>query len=491
MPIDPRTPVLVGAAAVTQRAEDPRELSEPLELMAEALERAAEDAGSKSLLTDVDSIWAPRGFWEYSDPGRLLAERFGAADVRTVVAEIGVLQTSVLGLAATEIAEGRCDIAMIVGAEARDRASRLKRQGLEVPLTRQSDSQPDEVLRPAAEIMGKLEIELGLVTPVIQYSMIDNALRAHEGQSIDDHRRALGDLWAGMSRVAAGNDHAWNRDAMSSEAIREANPSNRMLAFPYTKWLVSQWNVNQAGGLVLCSYEKAKRLGLDERRFVFPLAVVDSNRMVTLSERRELHRSPGFRFAGERAAEHLDRGLDEIDHLEIYSCFPAAVRVQQRELGLGRTRSVTQTGGMTFGGGPLNNFVLQGWVGMIECLRADPGALGLVTAISGLITKQGVSVLGPEPSPAFLFADVSDAVDAEHRPVHVEADAAGRGRVASYTVGRIGAAESGVAIVVDLDDGQRTLRVLDDGALAERGMRQELCGRAVEVTSEGGVEWLE
>ena len=70
-----------------------------------------------------------------------------------------------------------------------------------------------------------------------------------------------------------------------------------------------------------------------------------------------------------------------IDHVELYSCFPAAVRVQQRELGIPLSRRVTQTGGMTFGGGPLNNFVIQSWVKMVERLREDQGSRGLVTAV--------------------------------------------------------------------------------------------------------------
>jgi len=78
MPLDPRTPVLVGAAAVQQREYDPRQAREPIALMIEALRRAADDAGAPSLLARASSIRVPRGFWEYSDPARLIAERVGA-----------------------------------------------------------------------------------------------------------------------------------------------------------------------------------------------------------------------------------------------------------------------------------------------------------------------------------------------------------------------------------------------------------------------------
>ena len=141
---------------------------------------------------------------------------------------------------------------------------RPQRAGREVPLTEQADVEPDEVLVPHAEIMGQFEIDLGLITPTIQYAMIDNALRFHEGQSMEDHKSELGSLWGGFNEAAVANESAWNRTPMTPEEIVTPTEGNRMLAYPYTKSLVSQWNVNQSAGLVLCSYEKAQALGVDE-----------------------------------------------------------------------------------------------------------------------------------------------------------------------------------------------------------------------------------
>ena len=490
MSLDPKTPVLVGVGAIMQKIEDPREASEPLELMGVALERAASDAGAPSLLSRVDSIWTPRGFWSYSSPGRLLGERFGAPFVRTVVSEIGVLQTTVLGRAAKAISRGESEVAMIVGGEARDREMRFQRLGLETPTTLRNDFQPDEVLRPEAEIMSRLEIELGLVSPTTQFALIDNALRAFEGQSVKAYQEEVGRLWAVANRVAMENPDAWIRTPVSAEDIVTPGPSNRMLSFPYTKSLVSQWNVNQASGLILCSLDCARRLGLDDRRFIYPLAVVDSEAMLPLSERRDLHRSPGFEKAFARSLSHIDRSLEEIEFLELYSCFPAAVRIQQRALKLDPERRVTETGGMTFAGGPLNNFVLQAWVKMVERLRAEPGATGLVTAVSGFFTKQGVSLLGPEPSHPFLFDQVTEAVRAEQTPIRIEPRAEGRARVASYTVVHEREAEPRVVLFLDFDQERRTLRVVNDRDLAEEAMSSELCGREVQIELDGKMRWL-
>ncbi len=489
MSADPRTPVLVGAAAVVQRGDDPNQLAEPLDLMEESGRLAADDAGSPRVLTELDRIWAPRGFWAYADPGRILGERYGAKGAKTVVAEIGILQSTILGKACEAIAKGESEVAMIVGAEARDRANRFQRAGQDVPLTDQSEGTPDEVLVPHQEIMGQLEIELGLITPIIQYSMIDNALRAHEGQSLAEHRDELGRLWGDFNEVAVDNEDAWNRTPRTPEEIVTPGEGNRMLAYPYTKSLVSQWNVNQAGAVIVCSLEKAQALGLDESRFVYPLAVVDNEHMVTLSERRDLWRSPGFANAGKRAFDYVERTPDEIDHFECYSCFPAAVRTQQREMGIPLDRRVTQTGGMTFGGGPLNNFVIQSWVKMVETIRATPGSYGCVTAVSGLITKQGVAVFGSEPaSKPFLHDFVTEETREGQAVQAVEGGATGRGKIVAYTVSHDPNAAHGVAMIVDLDDGRRTMRVIDDPDWMALGESEELVGRSVDVT-EDGARW--
>ena len=224
MSLDPRTPVLVGAGAVSQREADPARAREPLALMMRALERAAEDAGSRALLARADSVRAPRGFWSYPDPCRMLAERFGASGARTEIAEIGVLQTTLLGRAAADIAAGRADVVLVAGAEARHRMQRARAAGIDAPLTQQASVTPDSVLRPHAPILSEREVRAGLALPVVQYAMLENALRAAEGLSLEAHRRGIAALWAALSQVAAGNPDAWSREPVSAEAIGDPEP---------------------------------------------------------------------------------------------------------------------------------------------------------------------------------------------------------------------------------------------------------------------------
>jgi acetyl-CoA C-acetyltransferase len=483
MPHRPRVPVLVGAAAVSQRAEDPREAREPLRLMAEALERAADDAGSRALLERADSIRIPRGFWDYPDPGRALAERFGAS-ARTCVAEIGVLQTTLLGAAARDVAEGRADVVLVAGGEARHRAQRARQLGVEAPLTKLPERTPDEVLRPHAEIVSPLEVRVGLAAPVSQYAVIENALRFAEKQSLAAHRDAVAALQARASRVAAGNPDAWDRTPHEAAEIRGPAPGNRMLAFPYTKLHTSQWNVDQAAGLILCSLDTARALGLDAKRFVYPLAVADANHMVPLAARPAPWRVPGFAHAGRRALAHAGLAAAELGPLELYSCFPVAVRTQARELGLDEERLLTVTGGMTFAGGPLNHFVLQALVKLVERLRAAPAGPGLLTAVSGILTKQGVSLWSARPPERdFAFLDVTAETAAEQTPRALVESPDGPAHVAGYTVLFEGERAARTAFVCELPDGRRTLAASDDPALAELGTREELTGRGLRLSA--------
>jgi acetyl-CoA C-acetyltransferase len=191
---------------------------------------------------------------------------------------------------------------------------------------------------------------------------------------------------------------------------------------------------------------------------------------------------PGFAHAGGSALAHAGLSARELRHLELYSCFPVAVRIQARELGIDEARPLTVTGGMTFAGGPLNNFVLQALVKMVERLRADPGSVGLLSAVSGILTKQGVSLWSTRPPEhPFAFLDVTGETAREQQSLPLVEGFEGSARVAGYTVLYEGERATRSVFVCDLDDGRRTLAASADAALAELGTREELCGRPLRI----------
>ena len=214
-----REPVLVGVAAASQREEEPGAGREPAALMAAALEEAARDAGDPTLLRDADAVYVPRGMTAYADPARLVASLVGAVRARSVLFEIGVLQTSLFTRAARAIQSGDADVVLVTGGEAKYREQKAQRAGCPAPVTDQGDARPDQTLRPAADIIHPLEIEHGLGMPVRQYAVMEGALRHAQKQPLEAHRRRLGELYAGFSRIARDNPDAWSREAVEAEGI--------------------------------------------------------------------------------------------------------------------------------------------------------------------------------------------------------------------------------------------------------------------------------
>tara|TARA_R110000823_G_scaffold119998_5_gene244303 strand:- start:30153 stop:31622 length:1470 start_codon:yes stop_codon:yes gene_type:complete len=479
------TPVLVGVAAVQQKLADHRAAREPLDLMEQALRDAAADAGCEKLLTLADEIMVPNSLWGYSDPARLLAQRLQADSATTLLADFGILQQSLLDRACQRIRDNEAKVLLVTGGEARYRSQCAARAGEEAPEIAQPDAAPDVLLRPEAEMMSDVESAAGLGMPVGYYAIMDSALRYRQGLSVEAHRDEMARMYAGLSELAAANPDAWVDETVSPEFVREHSPGNRMLAFPYTKLHNSQWNVDQAAGLIFCSAGMAESLGIPRERWVFPVVSTESNFMAVISSRAELGASEGFRIAGGRAMELAGVHFNEVPLRELYSCFPYAVRVQQEEFGLMRDADVSVTGGMTFAGGPLNNFVFQATVKMAQLLREAPGEMGLVTTVSGLMTKQACCLWSSRPpGNGWVFEDVTDAVREATVVKELVATYEGEARVAGYTVLYNGMQASRAIAVFDLPDGRRSVAYSEDPATIERMLTQECCG--VSYTLGGG-----
>ena len=133
-------------------------------------------------------------------------------------------------------------------------------------------------------------------------------------------------------------------------------------------------------------------------------------------------------------------------------------------------------GGMTFGGGPLNNFVLQSTVRMAQLLREQPGEVGLVTTVSGMLTKQACALWSTEPGEqGWDFADVTEAVRHDCELCEVIGEVVGSGVVAGYTVLYQGHEPWRAVAVFDLPDGKRTVAFSEDAAIIEQMLGDEEC----------------
>src|SRR5581483_11468961 len=366
--------------------------------------------------------------------------------------------------------------------EAARRAAIARRHGVVATETVQDDATPDDFQLPAEEIVSQVEMDAGMSSAMEPFALIDSALRRAEGRTLDEHRDDIARLWAGFNAVAARFPHAAFPEPRDATFIREPGPDNRPMAFPYNKWHCAQMNVDQAAALLVCSVEAATRLGTDRDRWIFPVVALESSFSLPVPRRRDLHRWPAMEVLGRAAAARLGHPLSDVPLVELYSCFPAAVRVQQRALGIPVDGVPTITGGETFAGGPWNNFVLQTTAAMIERLRAEPETKGLVSTLSGLVNKPGLAVYAARPdSKPLLLGDLGADADRATPRLDVVAGYRGPATVAAYTVSYAGFEPARCVIVADTPAGSRCMASCDDPVLARRGTKEELIGMRVVV----------
>lgn len=480
-------PVLVGLAAIEQREMNPGAAKEPIALMIHAVQQAALDAGVPACLRHVERIYVPKGLWPYTDPARLIAEAIGV-NARTVLADFGILQQSLIGDACERIAVGEIHCALVVGGEAKFRQLQSQIQGVAVNDTQQA-IHPDELMSPAAELTLDAETSAGLMMPVGFYALMESALRFSRGESVEANRDRLAALYSRMSEVAASNPHAWKREVVAAETIRSAVGKNRMLAFPYTKLHNSEWNVDQASALLLCSEVFADELGVAQAKRIYPLVSSESNHMVCLSQREQLHRAPGAALSLDAALAHAGLEKKSLKLLDLYSCFPAAVQIFADEAGVDTAlRDITVTGGMPFAGGPLNNYVLQATCRMGELLREHTGGRcdGAISSVSGMMTKQAWGLWSNRPGKnGFAHLDVTQAAAEQSHVIPVLASYSGSATVRACTVLFQGDLPSRAIVIADTPDRQRVLAWSEDAAVMQAMTAQEWCGRRVTITPAG------
>jgi len=483
--VDGRHPVLVGVGFASQDLDDPLQAVEVLDLMARAADAAGADAGAPEILRAVERILVPRGTWTYPAPGRFVAQRIGAGGAHTVRAALGIPQQSLINEALGSIARGDLDVAIVVGGEARRREVLARRAGLDLPESDQSalESDEDRPLSVVDEMMAPSEREARVVLPIQQYALIENALGHAEGRTLAENQQDVATLYAAFDAVAGKNPRAAFAGGRTAEFLRTPGPRNRPIAFPYNKWHVTQMNVDQAVALLFCSVEAAREHGIDPDRWVFPHVALESSVAFSLSRRRDLHRWPAMEVLGQAATQHLGRPLASIEHAELYSCFPVAVRVQQRELGFPLDSVPTVTGGMAFAGGPLNSFVLHETGEMAVHLREHPGDAGVVGAVSGLLTKPGLSVWSTARGDAGpLVADLAEKAKAATPLVESVIGYEGPATVATYTVLYDDQDPARVNVIADTPNGERCVAVAEDAELAAHGTVEDLIGLPIRVT---------
>jgi acetyl-CoA C-acetyltransferase len=445
-----------------------RHPGEPLDAWADALLATGIDPAT---IDTLDVVYCQS--WQYDDPAGRLAERVGATPKLARYSGIGGTTPLLLVQeAADRILRGEAEVCAIVGGEALDTVRRLKKAGEKPPW---SHRDPERKPFPFEAPFHPAEIAHQVFQAYTTFAMRDVARRADLGTAPDEHRRRLGELFAPMTKVAAANPNAWFPVERTAEELATPTADNRMVAYPYTKLLVSVMDVDLAGAVVLAADGPVHLRGTSY--------VTDP---VYVAEHDELWRSPAMATATVEAMRAAGVGVDDLAHLDLYSCFPSSVSFALDALGLAPDDSrapFTVTGGLPYYGGAGSAYCVPQLAALADVLVADPGSFGMATGVGMHMTKHAATVWSttpgalapshPDPGPEIR----QPIVDVHH----------GRATVASYTVhhGRDGAATDAVLVCDVGDGGARCYAKAMDADVLAALEAEEWVGRSVDLVDGG------
>lgn len=503
-------PILIGGGQVTVRSKSVEDFVPPVEIMKRAVEAAAADAfgaesadgargvGPRGLLERADGMHVVNLLsWRLRDAPAQLSESLGISPATLEYTSIGGNNPQwLVNRIADRMMAGETRVAIIAGCEV------LRSVKLGMKVGKDLGAFRDKVERALVGVdkPGTLPVENQHQAdrPVRIYPLIENALRAAEVLSIEAQREHLGRFAESFSAVAAANPHSWFPVKRTAAEATAVGPNNRMISWPYTKYLNAVMEVDMAGAVVMTTTDAAREMGVPEDRWVYLHGGADAMDHWFLSERPDIADSPAIRATVSDALAQAGVGLERMNFFDLYSCFPVMPRLTRRVLGMSHDdpRPMTVTGGLPYFGGPGNNYVTHSIVEAMNLCRADRSRMGMVTSNGFYSTKHGVGIYGGEaPARAWSRTPPEEfqkrLVDsgALGAPVELELEPSGEFRVESYTVwhGADGAPETGI-LVGRVESGKRAWANTRKGDrdTMDAMMREEFVGRRGRVVGKEG-----
>ncbi|MCB1703789.1 MAG: acetyl-CoA acetyltransferase [Halioglobus sp.] len=498
------TPILVGTGQQTWHQSDAGRT--PVDALHEVGASAIADTRCARITGAIDALAMVRFIADTTpgigalfprNPGAALAQRLGIDKPAIFQGTIGGNTPQYLvNHFAGKLARGEHSAVLLAGAELLATLFSVLRSGEDISAWADAGTEPPTL---GVEREGHTAAELahGLYEPINTYPLFENSLCHHLGGSREHHIAEIAELCSHMSRVAADNPLAWRPEFQTAQRIRTVEKRNRYIGYPYTRAMNPVLEVDMAAAVIMTTAGKARELGIDESRWIYLHAGADVNDIWYVSERPTLHSSAAVKLAWQTVSAQAGIRLDEISHFDIYSCFPSAVRVACREIGLDPldSRGVTVTGGLPFFGGPGNNYSLHAIAQMVDTLRNGAGGHGLVTANGMYLTKHSLGIYSTLP-PARGWQDTDNAalqrqVDAAPR-MTIAADPSGDATIETYTVsfGREGP-QRGI-VIARSDAGERIVaNTRADEATLQQLMSADPIGHRGRVRVEDGLNILE
>ena len=476
MKLSDATPVIVAVGEYSERPKSQAESKEPVGLMVEALRAAQADAGA-DILTALDSIdLVGLISWRYRDPVALLCDKLGIAPKHKTNASMGgETPIRLLHEAALKIARGELQAAAIVGGEASSSRSKALRAGGDALPWTPEPPVAEAVKYPGSSFaLSDIARKLRVWDPAQIYPFYEMATQAAWGEAPKAAQEKSARLWARYAAVAAENPNAWNREALSADAIAAVNDQNRPINWPYPKFMVANPSVNQSAAVVVMSLGLARKLGIAEAKLVHIWGGAAAIEPEDYLKRDSYAHSTAQAAVLEKAKSFVGGDAKRFDKMELYSCFPVVPKMALRSLGLDAEKAnPTVAGGLTFFGGPLNNYMSHAVCAMVREMRAKPESVGLLYGQGGYVNKHHALIVSTKPGEAPLAPSYSVQAEADKArgPVPALNEAyAGPARIETYTVthARDGAPVEGIVIALTPQNERVMARVPaeDAGSLA-------------------------
>jgi len=488
-----RVPVLVGGGQVTNRETDPGAAPDPFALMQEAARLATADvavAGARagvadSVLSDLTHLFMVHSLsLRHGDPATELARRIGADKAEARCSGMGgSIPQWLVNRAAELVVAGGQPRVLIAGAEALATRRRARKLGVELHWP-SSEGWP-ETWPPLEPDLGVHPVERahGLVQATTMYALVESAVAHGAGHDPATHRAAVGDLMAAFNEVAVANPVSWFPTRRDAAQIMTVTPENRMIYFPYPKYVNAVMDVDMGAAVLVTDAATARSWGLGPDEVAYLGGWADAHDIWCLSQRPVLHRSPALAECARRALDSAGVTMDEVGGLDLYACFPSSVEVARDSFGIAvdDPRPLTLTGGLPYHGGPGSNYVTHSIANTLRWLRDGKGEHALVHGNGYYLTKHSVGLYtrrvpdsAPRP-PEKLQEHVDTLAGALAVEPSVETGAAGT--IVAYTAafdrdlgpqGAIGLVDVGGRRTVALADTPLTTSLLESDGVGAR-----------------------
>lgn len=413
-----RLPVIVGVGELKDVPQDLTRSLEPLELMARAVELADQDVGGHALRS-IDSVDVVHQVsWRYERTAASLCERLGISPRRAVYGFTGgESPVRYLHEAALRIARGESEVAAVCGAEAQYAVNKATAASITLPWRERAATVENPL--PREGLLNPLAIAHGIVQPIHIYPLYENATLTAWEQTPEEASAESGELWARYSRVAAGNPFSWATRALTADEITRPTHENRLIAYPYTKHMVANPAVNQGAAIILTTLEQARAWKIPDDRLVFVWGGAAAHEPRDYLTRDQYQRSDAQDFVLEEAVRVMDSNDGALGAMELYSCFPCVPKMARRALGQPESVTPTVTGGLSFFGAPLNDYMTHAACAMVRHLRAGHSTTGLLYGQGEFVTKHHAMVVARTPPRSLLAPEysVQSRVDRNRGPV--------------------------------------------------------------------------